>query len=451
VKRSDFVRRALVAAALVTAAALYAWVVAHHLREIARGREGLDFHDYFFSARAVVDQGKSIYDYRAMNALSHRELGTKGLPVFVYPPLLVVLFLPLAKLSYPVARIGWIFFNHLCLGATTLGCVRLYEARGGRRVGTPFWIVFTLFAASLYEPMLNHDWQGQSNLLVSALTAWALVAALRDERSDLATGLFLAPAILLKLFPGIFIPYLVIRRRWRALAWTAVVGAAITLATLVWIPISDYLRFPHVLLDSMYLHEDADTLGNYSMAATVAIAFAVLGLGPAAVKVGGALLKYLPYPLALAASALEFRREASLVGKARLVTALRLTQPFILMGFLISKWWDHHLVFLLVPYFFAIRIAFLEGLRARAVAALVVISGLWIALTEHPLLWDVLHGRRWDWLRGGLYSGKRFAILMLLVATELLIRALDPRPLFVGIFGWPFVASGQPPPDKVEV
>jgi len=292
--------------------------------------------------------------------------------------------------------------------------------------------------------MLNHDWQGQSNLLVSALTAWALHAHLRDERSDVATGLLLAPAILLKLFPGIFLPYLIIRRRWMALVWTAAAGAVITLATLVWIPISDYLRFPHVLLESMYLHEDADTLGNYSMAATVATVGAVLGLAPVAVKVGGALLKYSPYPLALAASALELRREASLVGKARLVTALRLTQPFILMGFLISKWWDHHLVFLVVPYFFAIRIAFLEGVRARAVAALVAISGLWLALTEHPLLWDALHGRRWDWLRGGLYSGKRFAILMLLVATELLIRALDPRPLLAGAFGRPGTRETPP-------
>ena len=133
-KRTELARHALTAAALVAAAALYATVLTRHVREIALGKEGLDFHDYYFSAKAVLVHGKSVYDYAAMNGLSHRELGTKGLPVFVYPPLLIVLFLPLAKLSYPVARIGWLFFNHLCLGATTLACVRIYEARGGRRV-----------------------------------------------------------------------------------------------------------------------------------------------------------------------------------------------------------------------------------------------------------------------------------------------------------------------------
>ena len=163
--------------------------------------------------------------------------------------------------------------------------------------------------------MLNHDWQGQSNLLVLALTAWALEAELRDDRSERATGLLLAPAILLKLFPGIFLLYLVVRRRWTALAWTAAAGALITALTLVWIPISDYLRFPDVLFGSMYLKDEHNVVGNYSMAAAATWIGAALGLGAAAVKVFGAALKYLPLPLALGASALEARREASLVGE----------------------------------------------------------------------------------------------------------------------------------------
>jgi hypothetical protein len=148
-------------------------------------------------------------------------------------------------------------------------------------------------------------------------------------------------------------------------------------------------------------------------------------------KAGAAVIKYVPYALALLAAALEARRERDLAGVARLVPVLRLSQAFVLMGFLIAKWWEHHLVFLLFPLFFALRVAFLEPVRARLAAVLVLGSTLWIAVVGHPLLWEHLADAKWETLRTGLAEGKRLAVLALGVAIELLVwrlRRLPPEP-----------------------
>lgn len=50
----------------------------------------LDFHNYYFIAKGLLQNGSGIHDHRAMEQLVRAELGAKGLPVFVYPPLINV-------------------------------------------------------------------------------------------------------------------------------------------------------------------------------------------------------------------------------------------------------------------------------------------------------------------------------------------------------------------------
>jgi hypothetical protein len=412
--------------ALAAAAALFSWAMAKHVADIVHHREGLDFHDYYFSA-ASIRHGKSIYDHGAMVALAHEEVGTSGLPVLVYPPLLSALFVPLTFLPYATARIVWLASNEVLLAAAIAACARICAERGARRPGRLFCATFFLLAAAAFEPAIDHDWQGQSNTLVMALSAWALHEHLKRRPSDVGTGALLAPAFLLKLFPGIFVPYLVLRGRWRAAVWTAAASVAITLLSLVAVRWADYLRFPHVLGDSMYLKEGGGTLLNYSIPATAWWLGSLAGAPEGAARLAGNVLRYLPYPLALAAAAWEARGEASLQAIARMVPALRLSQAFLLMAFLILKWWEHHLVFALVPILFAVRLVFFERAAVRAppvLAALLVVSGLWIALPRHPLMWEALQAPQWAGLRDGLVETKRFGILLLVAVTEVLIWRL---------------------------
>src|SRR5262249_41570131 len=133
-------------------------------------------------------------------------------------------------------------------------------------------------------------------------------------RSDLATGLLLAPAILLKLFPAVLLPLFVARRSWRALLYTGGAALVITAVSLLWIPWSDYKLFPHVLLDSRYTREGGPTLGNYSMAAGVTWFATWIGAhAGTATKYATLFIRFVPYALVVAAAAWEARRAEGLV------------------------------------------------------------------------------------------------------------------------------------------
>lgn len=417
-------RRPLAALFLAGCAALFVWAFLWHLGDIQRNRAGLDFHNYYYIAKGLLQEGSGIYDHRAMVRLARAELGTKGLPVFVYPPLIIVLFLPFAALPYAAVRIGWLVLNQLFLFAAVLGFARIYEARTGVRPSPLYSAAFALLTPALLSPMMNHNWQGQSNLIVLALVTWALYFNLRPKRSDVLCGLFLALAILLKVFPGIFVPYLLARRQWRAALFTALFAAAITLATLVVVPISDYLRFPDVLFGSMYMSQEKEFFGNHSAAAAIRRVLDVFGLPAQAQKPISSSLRFLPYPILLAVAAREYTREPGARGEPGLVPVLRLSQAFILMGFIMSKWWDHHLVLFLLPYYIAFH-ALVRAPRGRTLpAALIGASAVIVALIFHPVLWRLLERRVPGSVLEGLMASKFIGILLLAAGLEVLIQRL---------------------------
>jgi hypothetical protein len=420
--------RLLLTAVLLVSAALFCWSVWRHVTEILARTTGLDFHNYYFIAKGVIAKGASIYDHRTMEALSRAELKTRGLPVFVYPPLLIVIFLPLAKLPYSAARIVWLGFNEIFLFASAFGLARIYAARTGARVALPFTVAFALLAAAAFAPSIDHNWQGQSNFFVLMLTTWALYFHLKPKPSDVLTGALLAPAILLKVFPGIFVVYLVLRLRFRAVLWTGVFALAITALTLLVVPLSDYLAFPRVLFGSMYVRESASFEGNYSMAATAQSLTALVGAGGGATRVLAVVLRFLPCAALLGLAALERRAEPTLRGAAGLVPALRLSQGFLLMGLIMTKWWEHHLTLFLFPYFLGLYFVLKAPGRWRAPAAMLVVSAVLLAVGRHPLLWDHIYGGSWGSVRFALIEGKRLGIILLGAALEVMIWRLKRAP-----------------------
>src|SRR5439155_459814 len=87
---------------------------------------------------------------------------------------------------------------------------------------------------------------------------------------------------------------------------------------------------------------------------------------------------------------------------------------------LMTTWWEHHNVFLLAPYFFALRAVMVEPMRARVAAGLLVLSVAWVGLARHPLVWDwaITGPPKWKALRDGMMESKRFGILLLLIDNQ---------------------------------
>jgi Glycosyltransferase family 87 len=126
-----------------------------------------DMESYLHAAHSILE-GQDIY------ATPSRPLAAGGL-YYIYPPLLAVLFVPLAVLPVSVAIVLWSVLNILLLAWVVRA---FYEAMTGSSLSAlkfhERWIIvfFALLPPSRF--ILHHLFYGQANILIMALTVAGL-------------------------------------------------------------------------------------------------------------------------------------------------------------------------------------------------------------------------------------------------------------------------------------
>jgi len=222
VKKSRFPQWPL-PAALLTLMVIYAWfwvVVSHRIAGTPySGFAGVfvtgcgDFEHFYHGARALRD-GTDLY-----------ASGVRG---YIYPPLLAFLFMPLTAFSVQTA--AWIMLvvnlglGLMCAWVLAGETLRRFDVEATTTRVAVVAALATLFAAT----RLRSEFQmWQTNILLMA----ALVLALRflDGRPRLA-GLLLGLAFDIKYLPIVFLPYLLLRRRFVAALWFCIGIVAFALA-----------------------------------------------------------------------------------------------------------------------------------------------------------------------------------------------------------------------------
>ena len=177
------------------------------------------------------DLGKFYYDTRAF--LEGQEMyapsPATSIPVSpderreflnMNPPHFHLLILPLALLP-PAAAFGvWLSTGLFALGATAAAALR--EAALEARASAGWLAVWILFALS--EPFGSNMVTGQIAFHLMPLVAWAWIAARRGRERQLGVALGLAIAI--KPFLGLFLPWLLLCRRFEALGFAIGAGVA---------------------------------------------------------------------------------------------------------------------------------------------------------------------------------------------------------------------------------
>ena len=145
---------------------------------------------------------------------------------YIYPnaPLMGLVLYPLAEL--PRVTLGKITFD--------IGALTWFALKVGMAVLSVWWTIhlvqqpgrsFPLLGQALLvllclRPIVGDLSHGNVNLLILFLVVGALYAF--RQRRDFSAGLILALAITCKVTPALFVPYLVWKRAWRALAGCAV-------------------------------------------------------------------------------------------------------------------------------------------------------------------------------------------------------------------------------------
>jgi hypothetical protein len=147
------------------------------------------------------------------------------------PPVMAVLLLPLASLPPLAGALVW-FYLKAAMAVVAIGWVFRLVEEPGRPF--PAWGQTLAVLLSL-RPILGDLEHGNVNLFILFVVVAALTA-LRARR-DLTAGLLLGLAISCKVTPALFVPYLVWKRAWRALA-----GVVVGLALFLWPGVVPSLR-----------------------------------------------------------------------------------------------------------------------------------------------------------------------------------------------------------------
>jgi hypothetical protein len=200
-------------------------------------------------AGAAVGEGRNVFDPALYNApdddpTRQRKpamLGPFTIDVYEYPPpfLLLARALHVAAPDFFRLRALWHGVTIALLLAATIAAAGLLDAGARTRallLAPLFWVA---------PPTMSALQKGNVQIAIAAFCVLAL--ALFHRRLFAAGGLLLAFATLAKLFPGMLVVYLLARRRWHAVAWTAAMGAAILAVSLLDTGLEPYRAFLHHL------------------------------------------------------------------------------------------------------------------------------------------------------------------------------------------------------------
>jgi len=139
------------------------------------------------------------------------------------PPIMGLVLLPVAQLPPLTSALVWYYLKAI-MGAVTLFWI--FRLLAGSHQAFPAWAQL-LTALLCLRPFMGDLQHGNVNLFIFFLVAAALT--LYRLRLDGLSGVVLALAIACKVTPALFLPYLVWKRSWRALA-----GCAVGLALFLW-------------------------------------------------------------------------------------------------------------------------------------------------------------------------------------------------------------------------
>jgi hypothetical protein len=309
---------------------------------------GLSLYHFVYSCDAAIARGVVDFPIFLRHAEHFLQTGTlyvyaddltayqPASPVYKFPPLYAALLLPLVRngIHDSVYYYHWGLQILLYLVAAGLAAQIL---RGSRP--SLFFVAAGLLAWN-FEPFFETLWRLQIEtplLLLLAVALWGL----RRGRDGVA-GVALGVAVMLKIYPAFLLAYLVVRRRWRAIAFCAATMVLVQLLMLAIFGLHENQVFFTRILPTMLGEGPVVDAENLGMGRYFQQWFA---LGPAAAKRLGQVVTLLLLGSALCA--VERNRRA---GVGREATGTELSLFIALMVFSLPNSWVNYQLLLLIPY-----------------------------------------------------------------------------------------------------
>lgn len=212
---------------------------------------GIAMPTFFFTLGSVTPLA---WDFAAYLAAARAFLagssfvgipGLFGEGEYVYPPIVVLVFVPYALVgSWQTAFVIHSAINLLLLGVLARLIIRELAVLDVATSRTSRWLVGAVCVASLY-PMISLG-QGQVDPLVAVLLALTFLA-IEDDRLHRAGGI-LALAAVIKLIPVAVCLWFVRMRAYAALGTTVLVGGCAALASIMTFGVATHRTYIEVIL-----------------------------------------------------------------------------------------------------------------------------------------------------------------------------------------------------------
>ena len=168
-----------------------------------------------------------------------RKLGPLLVDNFEYPPpfLLASRLLGWVTADFWGFRRLWFGLNLAIVALAAVAVARRLDTRLGTHA---VWLVPFVIAGPATIATLQ---VGNVQLAVIAVTLLAMYCI--DRGAHAAGGALLAVAIVAKLYPGVFVLYLLLRHEWRPVIWTAIFGLTLVAVSLADVGLQPYRAFLH--------------------------------------------------------------------------------------------------------------------------------------------------------------------------------------------------------------
>jgi alpha-1,2-mannosyltransferase len=189
------------------------WVWQHGYVQSLRGVG--DFPTIYWGARLAFVEHRSPYVEGAFSEVA-AALDQRVFP-YLYPPSSLLAFYPFSLVEYDTAKVVLLVTSHACFLAFLY--IFFFKIKAVEPEGDSRWLVAALLAAYVlnFYPVVDNFVWGQINLPILLLVCVAWLA-LKRGWGAFAVAVPLSLAILLKTYPVVLLPLLVIRKRYGAAA-----------------------------------------------------------------------------------------------------------------------------------------------------------------------------------------------------------------------------------------
>lgn len=263
-KNRLWIERALAVAAI----AFFIWFSAFHILQNERSRAAgkIDFV-VFYSAGKMVTRNDvpavKVYSRKVLLSVIHEVRKKKGPGVFLYPPPAAVIFVPLSVLNFKLAVSVWAVISSCAVIAAYYLTIGVLLADRITRIRYSVILAVLVLTDTLHSLFFY----GQINGALLLLMIGGF-AALSKNKAWLS-GFLLSTATVLKIFPILFFPYLLIKKQWTAAISFVLTGIgwfALALPFFHWNGILYFFtnRIPHVLGAGVgYVNESTSLFGSF--------------------------------------------------------------------------------------------------------------------------------------------------------------------------------------------